>query len=831
MSKKSLFLSLMYLLLGLFIVPASAIAEAKVDVEVGTKAQPNIPSYNVGHPETALSNFPVLGVVDHSQSLTLQQIQNNPGLGALHDSQFHYAIDDANHWLIFTLTNTTDLPVERVIRFTEAHPEHVNLYYQLDNIWVTQQSGVGVAMDERPLAGRAAAFEVAIPAQNEITIYIFTNSTKRMFITNVEVLNKVQHNTDNQFQLVLYMLFFGACFSLIIYNVFLCSFLKDTLYLYYIGYGVSFFCFTLAFSGYDLYLHSNITLHHMLEASPVVAGTFFTLFITRVLDTPKRLPRLHKWLVANVGFNFALSLWALLYTEHLHIIVAISMPLTMFVTSVIWYAAFKRIPLAVYLVVGTSALSIGLFLIQANVYSLVEHNWFTRYAFMAGTLIELLVFSFALAHRLKDAQDENEHSQTLLLETKSRANQHLIEQVELRTQELQLATSKAEKANQAKGDFLATVNHEIRTPLSGILGMIELLQQEQLPATSMSYVNTLKVSGNHLSSLVNNVLEMSKIDLGHIELVQESFSLDQLLDQLKGIFDSTANQKQIKLTFNVALQNGDPQWVGDINRIRQILINIIGNSLKFTTHGHVTVSITKGLKSLDVDIEDTGPGISPDFLPFIFSAYEQELKQHNNGQVGTGLGLNISQKLVHAMDGELRVSSLLNEGTTFHLHLPIGLLAETGGSEVHQSSLSEDAHPISLTSLDLSGTSILLIEDSDVNQMLIEAYLAPTGIAVTTCDNGPEAIAYFKAGGIDLVITDLQMAGMDGLEVSQTLRKIEQQQHWPKCPIILQTANIQPDTRVNGSSAGITAFLPKPYKQQQLLQLVISQLHTANADD
>jgi len=812
-----LFATLLYVLL-----PCTAQAQTQV----------NAPTIDVGAVVVNQTGFQLLELIDPSQNLTIDQVKPLINNKSPRSSVFHYADVTATHWFAFNLYNSSDQTLTRIINLTESHPEMVNLYFMRDDHWTESKSGTTVPMAERPVKNRSAAFEVELAAKESATIYLATSSTKHRFIAAIEVKDPATFEQSSQFQVALYMLFFGACLSIIAYNILLFIFLRDRLYLFYIAYALCFFAFTLAFSGYDLYLHSSTRLHHILEASPSLAGAFFTLFVSQVLNSKNTMPRMHILLTVLIAISLILSLWALVDIKSLDLVVALSVPLPVFVTAVVIYAAVKKIPLASILVTGIMALSCGLFLIQANVYGILENNLVTRYSYMVGALIELLAFSLALAHKIKSTQEESAKNHKLLLEATHNANLKLEEKVEQRTIELEKATQKAEQANRAKGEFLTTINHEIRTPLNGILGMVDLLQQHDLPAKTKGYVTTLKTAGHHLSSLVNNVLDLSKMETGKVEITTSRFKLMQLLDELENIFASPADKKALALTFN--LETDFETWQGDINRIRQVLINLIGNALKFTQQGSITVSVrlSEDRKHLYFDVTDTGAGIAPHLLNSIFGAYEQVAHHQINTQVGTGLGLTISKKLAIAMGGDIGIKSSLNQGSSFYLTLPMPMPNQAYSPQTIEATPSvapqTQIQSIAITKIevpDFSDVNLLLIEDSDINQQLIEAYLQPTGINITCYDNGINAITEFEKGGTTLVLTDFQMSTMDGIQVTQALRALEQQNNWEECPIILQTADVRASVKDDAISAGITDFLPKPYSQTQLMELLSQTLN------
>ena len=399
--------------------------------------------------------------------------------------------------------------------------------------------------------------------------------------------------------------------------------------------------------------------------------------------------------------------------------------------------------------------------------------------------------------------------------------------------------SDAEAANHAKGEFLATINHEMRTPLNGILGMVEMLQLKPSTAEQKEQLEHLDGASRQLAGLVDDVLDFSKIDKNLVVVQAKDFSSLTLVQDLTGLFSLSAKQKGIG--FSVQLKPGVSQWLrGDMLHLEQVLNNLISNAIKFTEQGEVCLTIglvheSRSLRKhqnnlITFEVSDTGIGIEPTQLEHIFSPYYQIegqsqsslLKTTNLGNSGTGLGLAISEGLAIAMGGSIKATSVLGQGSRFFLTLPL-----PSGRAPHQDLETEslDAAHSSLT-----GINILLVEDSPINQRVMTAFLQETGAKITIFDTGTSAINHFKDHGADIILMDYRLPDTNGLAASQTIREYEHLNGYQECPIIMHTA----DNRVNLSDktqlAGIDQLLPKPFTQAQLINIIIQALETNSLD-
>ncbi|NTW81545.1 MAG: response regulator, partial [Geobacteraceae bacterium] len=397
--------------------------------------------------------------------------------------------------------------------------------------------------------------------------------------------------------------------------------------------------------------------------------------------------------------------------------------------------------------------------------------------------------------------------------------QHLEERVQMRTRDLEEARHLAEAASLAKSDFLANMSHEIRTPMNGVMGMTELMLQGGLtPQKEQLYLRAIKDSADSLMMIINDILDFSKIEAGKFTLEQKPFALRKTVESCLGALLVRGDEKGLTIRLNV--DHVVPTClIGDSGRLRQILTNLVGNAIKFCHQGQVTIDV--GLASQEQDeivlavrVTDTGIGIAEEACQRIFNQFEQADSSTTRKFGGTGLGLAISKKLVELMNGKIWVESQLGVGSCFYFTARFLL----GNEEL----LAPDKEVELASSQPLQAPlEILVADDVEINRALVQAILEPQGHRITFAENGRQALEACESKSFDIVLMDIQMPEMDGLQAARAIREYERAICCNKTvPIVAMTAFAGNEDRQICLDAGMDDYLTKPIKPTQLLQLL-----------
>jgi two-component system sensor histidine kinase BarA len=905
-------------LLALIYLPLWAIAQGDVQLITSNEVIRLSPQFKVFR---EMDN--PLGILDIKQKLDefVWQPGDNP----------HYGFSDKGIWLHTTISNVTENK-QWVIDVAFTQLEKVDIYVLLGDEVLAKTNHGKFRHNPRY---RFPTLKLDMPYAQTIDLYVRLQSQSSALIAPVDIQTNAHHEQINFYDNLIWGLFYGGLMMLALYNLILYVRLRDNSLLAYVGYICSALIWQFVWGGH-LHLLMPNTITTWASSHPdlifVIIGVFSGLFTISFLEMSKSAPNSLVYIKVCIGLLTLLGLLSVLNILPPHWQTSLVFLTIIMAIAIYTYAGFESYNNQFYAArsfIFAWGLLVGFVLIGIlSLTSILPSNFFTAYCFQFGIFIEAALFSLAIMDKNR-YQLEQEAEQTT---DDLRNNIELVEEQNVR---LDIARKDAIEASNVKSQFLANMSHEIRTPLNAILGFSRELHSDSLPPEKQEQISIINAAADNLLSIVNDVLDFSKIEAGKLKINNHPFSPNEMLEDMVSVMAKSAHLKKLEFIYN--LEPLPEKLIGDSYRIKQVLNNLLGNALKFTDHGFVSLSASgkereHGIYEIVLKIEDSGIGISREDQRKLFAAFSQVDDALSRSYQGTGLGLVICQELVKLMRGELTLQSTPYSGSIFTVTIRVNLLnnnrllslgsewlnkkiiyfdpfpqsrycgvkiltylgANVTGVEsltylrelkhhydivfvcvpnnkesIFPSILEATRHldvdnavllhsnneslsnrsdlsqyfshqmhlPLALGKLNsllhtpiesptdklqqrlasLPSAKVLAVDDMEINLRLLTTWLKNTNLQLTLAFSGADAVSLCKDNEFDLILMDVQMPNMDGLEATKQIRQTDLNLG---TPIIAVTAHAFKEEQNKLLASGMDDYLPKPINLSDLIDLI-----------
>ena len=763
---------------------------------------------------------PVSGIEERSGTLDVhtafQQLQHSD-TGVLLSDVPSLGFQQHPYWFLVPIA-TGQRGGDHFLVAGRPHTDYLDLYLldQHGTIFSHQQHGDMRPWATRPFDDNELVFPVSLPPASDIYALFRMHTTGSLELP-LALLSRDELYDYKQIRDSFTGLYFGAILAMALFNLLLFIAIRDHSYLLYVAYLLALVMFLLTRSSlaFEMFWPTRPELNDSVRVfSSFLSEGLAVLFASAFLQLSSNRPR---WARAMQALGGTLLVAAVLspffpMAQVLKVAtfaVVIIAPMLLTTVALRIHDGFRP---ARYFLLSFLPLAVLGSLFVLKTFAFIPSNWLFDHAFEIGSTLESLLLSFALAYRLTMLKSENERIQ-------KEVNVELEKRVRERTEELNRALN-------ARSEFLAVMSHEICTPLNGLLGTLDMLKDSPLNAEQRQKIHVIEQSGNTLVELINDILDYARIEAGRLPIDDEQFNLPGLIRESVALFEHRAringDELRIELDDNLGLLcRGDPL------RLRQIVVNLVSNAVKFTEGGKVVVHAKRDRDNPEyglIEVVDEGIGIDRRQLGHLFELFQQGDGSTRRRYGGTGLGLAICRQLVELMGGEIGAESEPGKGSRFWFRLPLPEVSrDERRAEQHDDMTATSSPPVRL----------LIVDDNHVNLLVAQGLARKLGHDVEVAESGPEAIAVLlnDSRPFDLILMDCEMPGMDGFETSREILRLQSEGKIDEIPVVALTAHAVPDKIRQSHEAGMISHIAKPINSAKLDREIRSVLKHGNGQD
>ncbi|MCG8317351.1 MAG: response regulator [Pseudomonadales bacterium] len=802
-------------------------------------AQPSLALFGEGEHIIDVNNIPdsleadpyVYYLEDHLQELEIKDfISGDAATGLLKSpgGVLNRGYSEAAIWmrLRMNMTNPQALPkIEKVLQISYPLLDHISVFQVIDNKLIKEwATGDSLPFQKRPVDHNSYLFPINVEKNKLTDVYIRVVSSSSLRIPLL-LWDPIHFFQTQKSVLLVDGLYYGILFLMLFYNLCLYSTVRDKTYLYYILYIVGIVAFQSTMNGYGfefIWPHLPVVNSYIVGSSICGIALFMILFACQVLETKQAIPRFHIALQCLailqpilIGLCFFLPYSVIIKPIILN---ALLCSISMILIGIILATHSRTAKLFLF---AWTTMLVGAMLLAAASMGWIEANILTTNAFSLGSAIEVTLLSFTLAERMRSMQKQQTEMEKDAKEMLQKANSSLVE------------------SNKLKDEFLATISHELRTPMNGVIGCLENIRGEIQDRKVSAFIESADRSAQQMMLLVDGILTYTEIYSHGLRLDRAPFDVDKLMQSLEALYRDTAESRGLE--FEIVKDDRFPTTlIGDRRQLLQILSNLTDNAIKFTPHGYVRLSfitehvdVEKEIVNLSITISDSGIGINAEKSHLIFEKFRQADGSFHRTYGGLGIGLAICKELTDLMGAKLDFSSS-SKGTDFILKLALPFLEEARPRCNSQDANNGDpAEGLVIESTTESQTTIpegltaLVVEDNHINQMVLKGILKKLKCEVITAENGQEALEQLQQHQVDVILMDCQMPVMDGFQATRAIRALPDKQS--QVPIIAVTANAMAKDRETCLEAGMNDHLSKPVKAHQIKQALSKWLSSSIA--